>query len=368
MAEFTYDNDEFIAISVIAWVWMAIAAVVLLLNIIRHLMTKYALSRKQGLVTILWLELSVVGLLFLSLWIYAYAEPLLIIIDIILGLIIIFYYQNIKETLTMFLWKYMNENPHNVRHIIQNDKNRIYMLERDYPMNDLILCKRTEVLDYYTAYWYLIEGSGRVWWWWNKQFDNFDRAYEFQRNNTVIIGLYLFTMPTVNIIEYIVEKADTMKVGDFSFTVLTRLYILVITVVSIMYMQSFSDSFKKIIPFIDFKNQLATICLWQFFSSLVGGILRTSQAEVGPYDEFDTYQILYIWVFSGLFCIMIIIQFFLLNPTNLKLSEDNKLLIPLEFVKIVGPDWDKKLNIPILQTHEKGSFNFCTIYKLIWFL
>ena len=128
----------------------------------------------------------------------------------------------------------------------------------------------------------------------NRELDSFEKAYSFNKHNTFAIGLYFLTFPLVNLVEYIVEKTETMKIGDFSFTLLTRLYVLVITLFMIFYIESFVRSFTRILPFVPMKNQIGTVMITVGVSSLLGGILRTSQAEVGPYDEFETYQLLYI--------------------------------------------------------------------------
>lgn len=257
---------------------------------------------------ILSFELFIVVLLFLSLWIYQYAKPLLILVDIHLSIVWIYFYIHVKESLCRFLRKYFDENPQNLRLILHNEDHRLYMLERKYPFDDLILCKRTEILDYYTTYWYLLEGGGKVWWCKTRKFKDFKEAFSFQRNNTVVLGIYMFSIPIVAMIEYIIEKTESMKVGNFSFLFITSLYIFAITITAVIYINSFARSFDKILPFMKFKQQLMSISLCQSFSSLVELIVKSSTSEFGPYSEFSSYILLYIWVYSGVFAIVMVMQ------------------------------------------------------------
>lgn len=142
-----------------------------------------------------------------------------------------------------------------------------------------------------------------------KKLNSFEQAYRFQKRNTLVHDIYVITVPLVQIIEYILVETDNYKFGKFKITYISRVYIMVFTITMLVFLQSFSMSFNKILPFVPFKKQIQTVLLMQGMYNLIGSIIRLVDAEIGPYDGFETYQLLFICVYSIILMMFTLLQF-----------------------------------------------------------
>lgn len=108
------------------------------------------------------------------------------------------------------------------------------------------------------------------------------------------MAIYIFTVPLIQLIEFILEETDNLKAGSFNFRILTRLYIIIFTISAVVYIQSFALSFRTILPFMRFRTQLLSVLLLLTLFNLVGFIIRLSGPEFGVYSEFESYQLVFI--------------------------------------------------------------------------
>lgn len=112
--------------------------------------------------------------------------------------------------------------------------------------------------------------------------------------NSIVIVIYVVTVPIAQIAEFVLEEVDELERDDFSLAIFFRAYILILTILSVIYIQSFAQSFRNILPFVPFKSQLSSIILLGGLYNVVGAIIRFIEAEIGDYDEYESYQLLFI--------------------------------------------------------------------------
>lgn len=127
-----------------------------------HIGANYEGIRKRSLVALFTTLLSVVGLMFLALWVYAHSEPVLIVVQMLLSVCLMFMYVYMKETLTFYMCKFIRQNPGRVRDVIPDKDNEAYMLKYEYPMREVVMCDRMKLTDYFVAHCYLLEGNAKV--------------------------------------------------------------------------------------------------------------------------------------------------------------------------------------------------------------
>lgn len=140
-----------------------------------------------------------------------------------------------------------------------------------------------------------------------------------------MLVFYVATVPIAQWVEYILEESDALEKDGFSFSVVTRIYILAATIVCVIYLQSFARSFVNILPFVPFKQQLITVMMLQGMFNIIGAIIRFTGAEIGDYSEFESYQLLFICIFSCVFAFFTILHICFLNPSEMaRNSKDSK--------------------------------------------
>ena len=269
---FHYDNNCFIAISVITMVSLTIAFVITIRNIIRHALANYTRIRKRSIMVIFTLEIVLILSLITSLWIYAECEPILIFWMTLCWVIFFSSFQLLKETLMVYASKFARENPQFLDQIVEQasdgDKewalNHTNMMKNKiYPFNDITGWRRFSTADSYIALWYYLEGVARIHICWRRKMPTYKAAYRFHSwRNTFSMFLFIWTVPLANTIDYILEKNNMLNGGKINFVIITRGYIFFATTSIMIKMQSFVLSFKKILPFIDLnKIQVSLLSL-----------------------------------------------------------------------------------------------------------
>ena len=183
-----------------------------------------------------------------------------------------------------------------------------------------------------------MEGNGKIFCCCHKKLDTFGKAHGLLRATNIVFAVYMITIPFMKFVEFSLELSDNTKEGDFSYAVLIRLYILVVTLSNTAFIQSFMLSFKKIAPFLPLNNQLVTILFLSALFDLVGGILRTIQVEIGDYDEYQTYSLLFSCVFAWIVLMLAVCQLFALNPVILKDNESKSLIYSTEIEELDQDD------------------------------
>ena len=185
-------------------------------------------------------------------------------------------------------------------------------------------------LKFYTAkiIVYLLETKARFWIWCNIKINNFDKAVRFQRWNSLLLGIYIASVPIVQFIEYMLQVSNSLQSGNFSGKYITRIYIIIFTFVAIIFIQSIVLSFKTILPFVNFKIEMPVILGLQALFNIIGFIVRVSSPEFSVYSQFESYQLVFVVVFSGIFTVFCIFQTILINPNTIFKSEQKSIILP----------------------------------------
>ena len=189
--------------------------------------------------------------------------------------------------------------------------------KKGYPMNDMAWCQRSRMTDQFVALCYYLERKGKLFCCWHRKIATFKQALEFQFMNSLVIAIYVFTVPIVQLLEYILEETDNLEGDGFFFGILTRLYILLATIICIIFIQSFSRGFPTTLPFVDFKLQLMSILLLQGSFNILGAIIRITQATIGDYSKFESYQLLFICVYSIILAIFTVLHMIVFKPAEI---------------------------------------------------
>ena len=154
MSSFHYDNSEFTAISVLTWVSLFISMLMTIANLFRHWMAKYSSVRRRAMIMIFVNMLIIIVLLFMALWLYKGAEAFFLVVLILISINLALLYVYIRETLTMYMSKWLKENTHLAKELITNEGIRKLMTENEYPMEKVILFERIKIQNYFIAWWY----------------------------------------------------------------------------------------------------------------------------------------------------------------------------------------------------------------------
>ena len=194
-------------------------------------------------------------------------------------------------------------------------------------MTELPIYRQISLRDYFVKYCYLVEGKGRIFYFCYRNINTYAEAHSFQRENAIIIFMYILTVPAIMLCEYILEQTETIMIGDFNLKSVFRLYIFVYTFWATTTLQSFSRSFNDILPFNTFERYVGTFVIIKTFFDYSGSAIRFFNIKFEPLDAFDTYQLLFSCVFSVFILLMTIIQYMVLDPEQFK---DN-----LEYTMIV---------------------------------
>lgn len=165
-------------------------------------------------------------------------------------------------------------------------------------MSELSLYRKAALRDYFTKYCYLLEGRGRVLYFFFAKINTYAEAYSFQRENTIIILIYIVTVPIAMTWEYIMEESEAIVIRDFNLKSIFRLYISVFTLMASLCLQSYSRSFSRILPFNRFETQLGTLTIIKTFFDFSGSAIRVFAWDMDPIEQFDAYQLLFLATFA----------------------------------------------------------------------
>ena len=327
ISQYHYNNPSFAVVGSITWTSLTIAIIFVALNLRKHISSDYDSQLKIGIIICLIDEIVIIILLGIALFMYKIAEPFLILVNVLLSVLVIFFYFFVQEILTLYVWKYCSENRQMRKKIVKEKINRTVMFQYDYPMHEAGFFSKIRIRDLYVKHAYYIQGSGRIFYFFTRKIFTYAEAYSFQQENSYIIYLYILTVPIMMIWEYILNQTETIKVGDFNLKSLFRVYILVYTFIATTCLQSFAKSFEKILPFIKFDMQLSTLVYIKTFFDYWGSLVRVTSMTLEDYDDFDTYQLLFVSIFSAFLCVMSGLQYFILSPKQMGYHVSRSLIV-----------------------------------------
>lgn len=321
MGDYNYSTTDFTVIAIITWIALAVALIIAITNICRHSRIKYKDSKRQLIIAIYVFYMIWIGLLFMALWLYSNAEPILIAVQILLTLAIFTYYLYMKESLTMYLYNYFMKYELQQKEMIEDKKRRRFMLEREYPMQNIVWCERSQLTDYFVCYWYVLEKKAEFLFWIDVKLENFGEALKYQITNQVLIYIYVIAVPLVQIIEYILEETNSLDVGGFNLLIISRTFIIIVSLIAVVFLVSFSRSFRNILPFENFYWQVMSVVLIQAGYNIIGSIIRYTQTSIGEYNKQESYTLLFIVIISCAFAFGLLFPTFSLNPETILKNE-----------------------------------------------
>lgn len=159
---YSYENNSFYIVGSVAAVSLVFAAVFIILNMRHHFKSDYSHQLKLGVLICLADEIVIICFLALALIFYKIASVFLIIISILLSILVIFFYFYVQEILTMFIWKFFHNNPDMIKRYVKTKRRRKIMFDHDYPMEDVSIYSKIEIIDLYTKHAYYLQGKGKM--------------------------------------------------------------------------------------------------------------------------------------------------------------------------------------------------------------
>ena len=183
-----------------------------------------------------------------------------------------------------------------------------------------------QLTDYFISYAHLLEGKVKILGCLTKRIYKFNDGYCNQIINWIVMGIYTISVPAVLIIEYGLEESGDLQVNNFHFSVVTRLYVVIITLLAVVYWISHAMNFRKILPFAPFPQHMVCVILIQGSFNITGAIIRFTQKHVGSYTDFESYQLLFVCVYSALFAVLTLFPTILISPEALARNETTKSL------------------------------------------
>jgi len=275
---------------------------------------KYPSEAKFAMMLGFYSEILLCLLMVVALVTYKYANAILVLCSLITNVFILWFYLVVSERLLYYLLKFLNQNPQIWDTVIEDRQHQEFMLQYEYPMSELGFVEKFRLRDMYAWYWYILEGSGRVLYFWYRPINTYEEAHQFQRQNTIIIVIYWITIPIAFLIEYILDEADAIDIGEFDTRIVTRGYIIILTICSSITLQSFSRSFNDILPFENFERRQYSMTVINTFYDLSSTLIRIMDFSFGPINNTDTYTLLFVTVFSIFMLIITIVQYYVLDP------------------------------------------------------
>jgi len=137
----------------------------------------------------------------------------------------------------------------------------MYRFRYRYPMTELSFYEKIRLTNLYVKYWYLLQSKGRVLYFCYRPIKSYKEASEFQKSNIRTVWFYIITVPIMMFIEYALDEADAIKIGSFNLKILFRGYILSMTLMASLTLNSYARSFTDILPFAKFHNQIRSFVM-----------------------------------------------------------------------------------------------------------
>ena len=327
MTDFKYANDTFTIILTFTCTSLLIALMFVVINLWRHINSEYSKFRKIPLIILFVLQIVSIMWLFVSLWIYEYAEPFLILFDTNITISMILFYVYCKETLMMLFWTYANNNQDFVEQVVMEEDNRKQITQSEYPFGSTILFSRSKLQDVYIAYIYLTQGTGKVWCCWRRKMKSFKQALSFQKTNSTVLYFCLIASILASIIEYIVNLTEVLKFNSFNASLIIRFFIILMTVISVVYLQAFILSFKATAPFWGFKAQFMSIFIPKIIFNITGVIISLSQPKFDSYSKSSSSNLLYTCILSIIITIFSFIQILAFSSSKIKKIAEMSIIV-----------------------------------------
>ena len=296
-----------------------------ILNILTHVKTKYSFYRKRPLVIIFSHILACNILLYSSLWIFTYAEPVFLVIQVLVATNMILIYNYIKESVMFYTCKAVKKDNKKFIEILGDKKKSDKMLKYDYPMRELNWFPRYSLADHFVAFWYIIEGKINIIPCWVRiKTNNFRKALKVQKIKTIYLWVFIILIPLLHLLDYLSNEVFDIDLRIVK--VLLRVVTVVLTILWIITIKIFASNFGKTIKFEKFSLQLITILLLQGSFNILEAILVIIDPKMEDYSRTESVNLLFICIYSFILMIFAILQKFSFKAKSMYLStyDDNK--------------------------------------------
>ncbi|CAI2359437.1 unnamed protein product [Moneuplotes crassus] len=350
MADWHYDSADFIVCCGVTEGAAFLALIMLFINMRKHYYAEYSAESKVAMF-ISFVTLGVIlVLIMIASPVYKGASAFLIVINILNSLFILSFYLLVSEKLTFYLWKFCTEYPAMKRRIVQERIPCQKMFKHQYPMSEYGLIQKTLLRDYFVKYCYLLEGRGRILYFFFLKIKTYAEAYSFQRENTLVILIYIITVPIAMTAEYIMEETDAIVIRDFNLKSVFRVYILVFTFLASLCMMSYSRSFNRIVPFNKFETILSTLTIIKTFFDFSGSAIRIAAWDMDPINEFDAYNLIFLATFAVFLLLITIVHYYVIDPKDFVFNFQKQMVVDFTW-------YDSDHQLSNLVSKHKGERN-----------
>ena len=207
------------------------------------------------------------------------------------------------------------------------EDNRKQITQSEYPFGSIILFSRSKLQDVYIAYIYLTQGTGKVWCCWRRKMKSFKQALSFQKTNSTVLYFCLIASILASIIEYIVNLTEVLKLNSFDASLIIRFFIILVTVLSVVYLQAFILSFKATAPFWGFKAQSISIFVPKIIFNITGVIISLAQPKFDSYSKSSSSNLLYTCILSIIIAIFSFIQILAFSSSKIKKIAETSIIV-----------------------------------------
>lgn len=311
-----YDSRTFISIASITALFTFFGVLTMLVNIFSHLRVDYSPYRKQPLIVVFSISLLWMVLLFVSLWIYPHAEPVLILIQLWIGTNLAIIYKYMKETIMFYTTKSIKEKPQEFALVIKDEKIKEYMLNQEYPMAHQSFWGRMILGDYFTAYLYLLEGKICFWFCClNIRVNNFRKSLKYQYFRTWYVWIYVILIPSLHLLDFLNRRLLTFR--PRMTTMFVQPTIIFLNLWTVLTVKAFSVNFKHTMKFENFKVQIMVVQMIGLIFNITHAVLTLIRPEIDNFSEEETINLLFIPIISFFFTLFSIFQRWAFDSKNM---------------------------------------------------
>ena len=319
--EFTYVSVTLAASLVfIGMLFILAATVKILMTPLKHI--------RKDLIFVIFICMLLIGpLIVVQIWVYSsktLTDLAELLTEIIFSVAIFVMYVYQKECLMFFTNKYVIETPNVLENLVKDQDHQKIMFQYQHPMENVKGIERLRLVELYVRYWYILSGRYVFWFCKKKKVKSYQLSRDISIKNNVYITLYLFSIPTLLTAIFVLDKTvglDAISVGRFRLAGFLNLTALIITLLALPRLTSFSLSFIEVFSFFESNKQVFWVVFLRLINKLIGSALGAINPEISIYDKIETNIILGALIFSLFYCLFWMMTFARFNSKTLSLYE-----------------------------------------------
>lgn len=286
-----------------------------------------------------------------------------LIIEVLLSATCAIFYMYMKEWLALFAFNHLQNNPELKRAVITNPKHEEIMFRDNPPFESFRFFKRLNLTDYYTGYWYVINGFALRFFFWKKPIKDYSHARPFTRRTNILLTLYFLIVPILmgsswGIIEFHNEEEVTIA-GSVKVSTILNILTAIITLSALPKISMFSKSFKAIFPFFNWGHQLHTVLTIRVIRKVILIIIGIIQPNLDEFEGRHSTAMIYLIIFSIIFWANSFFMGIVFSPHKLtsheRSSYDMRVSQKIRTSIILGDHDDSKDNLITTRVNEKSE-------------